>query len=188
MRSKPDVGVRRGSGKPPHKYCPLSARASGIALCAFLVFSTSLSAADSKSTPPEQPIPYSHKQHLALGLKCQDCHTNPDPGESMGIPAAAKCMACHITIAKDKPPIQKLASFAASKQPIPWVRVYQIPSYVDFSHRTHLEAGAKCENCHGPVAERDALWREGNISMGGCMDCHRRNKASIDCTYCHDAR
>ena len=42
--------------------------------------------------PPEQPIPYSHKQHVALGLKCKDCHTMPDPGELMTIPAAAKCM------------------------------------------------------------------------------------------------
>src|SRR2546427_7001080 len=36
-----------------------------------------------------QPIPYSHKQHIALGLKCGNCHEMPDPGELMGIPAAA---------------------------------------------------------------------------------------------------
>ena len=26
---------------------------------------------------PAQPLPYSHKKHLALGLRCQQCHTNP---------------------------------------------------------------------------------------------------------------
>ncbi len=34
----------------------------------------------------EQPIPYSHKQHLAFGLKCQECHTNPEPGKLMTFP------------------------------------------------------------------------------------------------------
>ncbi len=138
--------------------------------------------------PPQQPLPYSHKQHIALGLKCKECHANADPGEVMGFPAASKCMACHVSIAKDRPTIRKLKEFAEAKQEIPWVRVYQIPSYVDFSHRTHLEAGAACETCHGSVAERDALWREGTLSMGACMDCHRKNRASIDCTYCHEAR
>jgi hypothetical protein len=32
----------------------------------------------------EQPIPYSHKTHLALGLKCNSCHRNAYPGEFMG--------------------------------------------------------------------------------------------------------
>ena len=45
-----------------------------------------------------------------------------------------------------------------------------------------------CENCHGPVATRDALFRETDLSMGGCMDCHRRNKAPNDCNFCHEPR
>ncbi|MGI8743214.1 MAG: cytochrome c3 family protein [Bryobacteraceae bacterium] len=138
--------------------------------------------------PPRQPLPFSHKQHAATGLKCKECHQNADPGEMMGFPAASKCMACHVEIAKDKPAIQTLQQLATSRQPIPWVRVYQIPSYVAFSHRTHLEAGAGCEPCHGPVAQRDALWREGNISMGGCVACHRENRASTDCNLCHEPR
>src|ERR1700681_2178611 len=81
----------------------------------------------------EQPVPFSHKQHIALTLKCKDCHANPDPGESMGLPAASKCMACHVSIATDRPAIRKLKSFA--KEPIPWVSVFQIPSTIVFSHR-----------------------------------------------------
>ena len=136
----------------------------------------------------QQPIGFSHKQHGALGLKCKECHSNADPGESMGLPPASKCMACHISIAKDKPAVQQLAGYAARKQRIPWVRVYQIPAYVEFSHRSHLEGGAPCETCHGKVAERDALAKEGDTSMGACMDCHRKNKVSIDCAFCHEAR
>jgi hypothetical protein len=147
----------------------------------FLLFQAATSAA-----APQQPIPFSHKQHIAMKLQCKMCHANPDPGESMGIAAASVCMQCHSSIKTESPAIQKLASYAAQKRDIPWVRVYQIPSYVDFSHKTHLASGAVCESCHGAVGQRDVLFRETNISMGGCMDCHRQQKAPIDCTTCHE--
>jgi len=117
-----------------------------------------------------------------------ECHTNPSPGESMGIPAATKCMACHMSIAKDKPAIVKLTEAAKAKRDIPWVRVYQIPSYVAFSHKVHLDAGAQCSKCHGEVAQREVLFKEGDISMGACMNCHREHKASNDCGYCHELK
>lgn len=137
---------------------------------------------------PVQPIAYSHRQHIALGLQCKDCHTNPDPGDFMGLPQVSKCMSCHKSMKTDSPEIQKLAEFAANNRQPPWVRIYRIPDYVFFSHRAHMAAGAGCETCHGPVRERDQLWREVGISMGDCMDCHRANKASLDCSYCHDSR
>jgi len=140
-------------------------------------------------TGPTQPIPYSHKHHVSvLKLKCADCHTNPPPGEMMGFPATSKCMACHIAIAKDKPSIVKLAEAAKAKKDIEWVRIYQIPAFVAFSHKAHLEAGATCNKCHGNVAQRDVLFKETDISMGACMTCHRENKASNDCGFCHEPR
>jgi len=151
----------------------------------FLMFQ----AATSNAPPaPAQPIPFSHKQHIALKLQCKMCHANPDPGESMGIAQASVCMQCHSSIKADSPSIQKLAGFAAQNRNIPWVRVYQIPGYVDFSHKTHLSSGATCESCHGQVAQRDVLFRETNISMGACMECHRQHKAPIDCTACHEQK
>ena len=140
------------------------------------------------ATAPVQPVPYSHKVHLKLGLQCKDCHKNPDPGEVMGLPASTTCMNCHKAVKAESPHIQKIAESAKSGKPLPWVRVYQIPSYVFFSHRAHVEAGATCQNCHGPVAERDVIAKEVDISMGACMDCHRKMKASNDCTYCHEQR
>ncbi len=137
---------------------------------------------------PEQPVPYSHKKHVSMGLKCTECHTNPPPGESMGIPSVSKCMTCHMAVAKDKPAIQKIAEAASAKKELPWVRIYQIPSYVAFSHKAHLETGAACQKCHGDVAKRDVLFKEADISMGACMSCHRENKASNDCGFCHEQR
>jgi hypothetical protein len=137
----------------------------------------------------EQPLPFSHKQHAGtLKVACKMCHPSPDPGESMTIVGAGVCMQCHSAIKTDRPAIQKLAQYAREQRPIPWVRIYEIPSYVSFSHRTHLEAKNSCEECHGKVVERDQLWKQGDISMGGCMKCHQAKKVSIDCTFCHEPR
>jgi len=140
-----------------------------------------------KNPPPprEQPLPYSHKTHVALGLECAQCHVNPDPGDQMTLPAAETCMACHTSIATDKPAIQKLTALAASGEPIRWERVYRIPAMILFSHRAHLKGGSTCESCHGAVAQRDALFRETSLSMKSCMDCHKASGTSIECIYCH---
>jgi hypothetical protein len=135
----------------------------------------------------EQPLPFSHKQHSALGLKCQECHVNADADEHMGFPATSKCMACHVLIAKDKSDIKKLAEYAKSKEPIPWKRVYRLPDYVWFSHGTHLTAGAKCETCHGAVAEQAVLTKPIGRFMQGCMNCHQQHNASVECQTCHEA-
>ena len=141
-----------------------------------------------EKTSPAQPIPYSHKVHIAAGAQCKDCHRNPDPGDFMGIPAASVCMNCHRTVKTGSPAIQKLAEFAKEKKDIPWVRVYRLPDYVFFNHREHVEQGATCKDCHGDVAQMDVMTKVTDISMGACMACHRDRKASVSCTYCHDKR
>jgi Cytochrome c7 and related cytochrome c/Class III cytochrome C family len=155
-------------------------------LASFLLVSPLVHPQD--KNPPAQPIPFSHKTHVALPLKCSDCHAMPDPGEVIALPAASKCMACHRTIKPDSPAIKELRAYAGQNRPIPWARVYEIPSWVYFSHKTHLDSGAKCESCHGPVAERDRLWRESDLSMRACMDCHRTHKATLDCGGCHELK
>ena len=52
---------------------------------------------------PVQPLPYSHKKHVALGLDCRTCHVNPDPGKLMTFPPTTLCMGCHQGIAADRP-------------------------------------------------------------------------------------
>ena len=139
-----------------------------------------------KAEPPVQPIPYSHKKHLAFGLACQDCHPNPEPGDRMTLPPAAKCLSCHATVAKEKPAIQKLSEFAKSNQPIPWVRVYVVSSWVYWNHRSHLEAKMTCEACHGRVEQMEIMAKTTNVTtMAGCIDCHRKNDATTGCRFCH---
>jgi hypothetical protein len=135
---------------------------------------------------PDQPIPYSHKQHLALGLECKECHTNSEPGKLMTIPTADVCMQCHATIAKEKPAIQKLTEYSASKQPIPWVRVYQVLPGIEWSHRPHLAAGVKCQTCHGEVAQMEKISEVTSVTtMYACLHCHELNHAKASCDTCH---
>jgi hypothetical protein len=113
----------------------------------------------------------------------------PDPGYDAGFPPTAKCMECHRSIKKDSPPIQKLALFQEEDRPVPWVQVYQIPDYLDFSHKVHLaKATVTCETCDSPVRDRDVIRRETDISMGWSIDCHRTNNAPVACNVCHDPR
>jgi hypothetical protein len=138
---------------------------------------------------PAQPIPYSHKTHLKLGLKCAGCHTNPDSGQNMGIPESGRCMACHASIGKDQPAIRQLTSFYKDKQPIPWVRVCSISSTIIWSHRDHQKAGLTCNLCHGDVAQLDVMTRLMNVTtMDGCVGCHKDNHADASCGVCHEGK
>jgi hypothetical protein len=140
----------------------------------------------SEHAAPQQPLPYSHKTHLALGLKCQQCHTNPEPGAQMTFPAATTCMMCHKTIAKDRPAIVKLTEFAQSSQPIPWVRVYKVTPGVTWTHRKHVEAGMQCVMCHGNVAQLDSMAQTTSVlSMASCISCHQTHNAKTACATCH---
>lgn len=140
----------------------------------------------SEHTAPVQPIPYSHKTHLAFGLECKTCHRNPEPGNLMTFPATSTCMSCHSTVATEKTSIQKLASFAKSGQPIPWVRVYTVTRGVNWTHRKHLDAGINCETCHGQVAELAAMSQVTSVtSMGVCINCHKLHNAPTVCQTCH---
>jgi cytochrome c7-like protein/class III cytochrome C family protein len=136
---------------------------------------------------PQQPIPFSHKSHRAVGIKCLDCHTIRKPGFEAGLPQEATCMGCHSTVKPDSQTIKKLAEFYKAKKPVPWIKVYTVPDFVWFSHEVHYRgAHLECETCHGAVAEREVIAKEKPTSMNACVECHERYKASTDCGICHD--
>ncbi len=59
----------------------------------------------------------------------------------MTFPDESKCMSCHVAVKADSAEIQKLAKFAAEKRPVPWVRVYRLPTFVFWSHKAHQDTG-----------------------------------------------
>jgi hypothetical protein len=134
--------------------------------------------------PPEQPIPFSHKQHAATG--CTDCHRSATSDMRAGIPLAADCLTCHTQPAA--PALKTLHDLANAGQ-IPWRRVVSIPDYVTFSHRTHMSAkGTTCDTCHGPVQEMTATQKVYDMSMAACIECHKQRSARETCDTCHEPR
>src|SRR5262249_13983984 len=105
-----------------------------------------------------QPIAYSHKQHLALGLQCLDCHSSADTGAQASIPSVRKCMLCHAKLATGKPEVQKLAAYSKNHREVPWERVYGFPreALVRFQHAPHFRAGIQCGTCHGDMTQATA--------------------------------
>jgi len=134
--------------------------------------------------PTAQPVEFSHRRHAARGIQCVFCHPTARKAEAAGVPDAAICLSCHSGVATQNAIAAALARYEEAHEPIPWVRVYRLPSFVFFSHERH--AAAPCAICHGPVERRDALAREGNISMKGCVDCHKAKRAPIRCNLCHE--
>ena len=136
---------------------------------------------------PVQPIAFTHKVHLANGLKCVDCHVGVDTGPEPRIPGVSTCMTCHIAIATDKPEIKKVAAYQARGEDIPWQRVYgfEPESHVRFNHAPHIRAGVDCSTCHGDMTKATVAERTVNHTMGFCVTCHNQRKASVDCVTCH---
>ena len=137
-------------------------------------------------SPVVQPIQFSHRLHNSLGLECIQCHPTTESEEQAGLPPLTLCMTCHESITRESSDLKKLKEMAKSGKSIPWEPVYQLPFFVFFVHDRHAEAGIPFSSCHGPVEERDVLRLEGDISMIGCMDCHQKQKASLDCHVCHE--
>lgn len=133
---------------------------------------------------PTQPIAFNHKLHMQTAkMACNDCHEPRNNGSTLALPQPPKCMSCHASIAADKPDIKRLAEAAKNEDPILWVRVYRVPSFVTFSHKTH--SSNTCEECHGPVAERTAIAQEKDTNMGSCIACHQTKGAPTTCDTCH---
>ena len=137
-------------------------------------------------TAPTQPLPFSHKTHVALGLVCQTCHSNPDPGSLMTFPATELCMSCHVAVATDQPAIANLRAFAESGEEIPWQRVYALTPGVSWSHRAHLDSGTPCDTCHGDIGQAEAVAEtKAILSMATCIGCHQARGAVAECVTCH---
>lgn len=143
-------------------------------------------ALEDNAKPVDQPIRFSHKSHSELGLECVACHVSAEAGDQASLPEISLCMNCHDSLGRESAELDKLKKFADSKEPIPWVPVYQLPFYVFFSHSIHAKAGESCRSCHGPIQDREVLWAEGDISMSGCIDCHLKKDASLECHVCHE--
>jgi mono/diheme cytochrome c family protein len=139
---------------------------------------------------PKQPIAFSHKLHAgAYEINCKYCHTGAMKGKQANIPSPNICMNCHSQIKKESPEIQKIyaaigydvatASYTGKQKPIEWVRIHNLPDLAYFNHSQHVNVGGiECQTCHGPIQEMEVVKQYSLLTMGWCIDCHRKTNVN----------
>ncbi len=134
--------------------------------------------------PLEQPIQFPHNTHVqTLGMDCQYCHSGARKGVHAGVPPTQVCMGCHTLVDRaDRPELDKLVGYYERNEPIPWLKVHDLPDFVYFNHKRHVTAGVQCQECHGNVQEMGVNQRVSSLEMGWCLDCHAQHD-SIDENY-----
>lgn len=155
---------------------------------------------------PIQPIHYSHRIHAGSnGINCNYCHSAARVSKNAGIPSLNVCMNCHKNIAEvsdttataeyskafyDKE-IDKLykavgwdkvnQKYTGVTQPVKWVRIHNLQSFVYFNHSQHVTvAGVECQTCHGPVQTYEIQKQFAPLTMKWCIDCHRKTEVKME--------
>jgi mono/diheme cytochrome c family protein len=155
---------------------------------------------------PVQPIHYSHRIHAGSnGINCKYCHSAARVSKNAGIPSLNVCMNCHKNINEVSDTtataeyskafydgeIQKLYTavgwdvatqkYTGKTQPVKWVRIHNLPDFVYFNHSQHVTvAGIECQTCHGPVQTYEIQKQFAPLTMGWCINCHRKTEVKME--------
>ncbi|MBI3500946.1 MAG: c-type cytochrome [Bacteroidetes bacterium] len=141
---------------------------------------------------PTQPIKFSHQVHAGkLSINCVYCHSGAEKGKTAGVPSANVCMNCHKAISEGpltgKVEIAKIydavgwdpakGAYTKPQHPLKWNRVHALPDFAYFNHSQHVVVGKQdCKNCHGDIASMDVAQQISPLTMGWCIDCHRKTE------------
>lgn len=190
----------------PHADRKLRYAVSGVlaliaAAALFGLFRTVTGSAWGVGAEVEQPVPFSHRQHIDnTELACADCHAGVDSARSAGMPANSVCLACHDTLFRGTPSLHPLYEAAEAGRQLRWNAVSALPDFTRFHHGVHARAGAECRVCHGDVAAMERVAKAETLSMDFCVDCHRASQQGgkpgirpvtgwrhdlTDCSVCH---
>ena len=110
-----------------------------------------------KGYEPRQPILFRHTRMAGapvwqtnekgekvnvggFGIPCVYCHTMPYKGRHSTVPSTAVCMNCHSTVGLNKEWVLKMKEYWDRGEPIPWVKVHDLPDFVYYDHSAHLNA------------------------------------------------
>ncbi len=155
---------------------------------------------------PIQPIHYSHRIHAGSnGINCKYCHSSARVSKNAGIPSLNVCMNCHKNIAEVADTtatpeyskafydaqIQKLydavgwdkatQKYTGKTNPVKWVRIHNLPDFAYFNHSQHVTvAGIECQTCHGPVQTYEIQKQFAPLTMGWCINCHRKTDVKME--------
>jgi mono/diheme cytochrome c family protein len=153
---------------------------------------------------PIQPIHYSHRIHAGSNkINCNYCHSSARVSKHSGIPSLNVCMNCHKNINEVSDTtataehskafydgeIQKLykavgwdgSKYTGKTEPVKWVRIHNLPDFVYFNHSQHVAvAGIECQTCHGPVQTYEVMKQFSPLTMGWCINCHRKTEVKME--------
>ncbi|MDQ6950697.1 MAG: cytochrome c3 family protein [Mariprofundales bacterium] len=147
--------------------------------------------ADDVSTA-QQPIEFPHSRHAGkYKINCMYCHTFARRSKVAGIPPVSKCIGCHLHLpsVRNKPRIKKLFSYWEQKKPIPWLKVHDMPDFVYFTHKRHIQrfifqdgrpTQQVCGMCHGDVKTFSVGRKVRAMTMGWCLSCHKQFQGVSD--------
>ncbi|MES2574562.1 MAG: c-type cytochrome [Bacteroidota bacterium] len=172
----------------------------------YFVYGYLMQVGNDQNYAPIQPIHYSHRIHAGSnGIDCNYCHSAARVGKTAGIPSLNVCMNCHKSISEvsdttataeyskdfyDKE-IAKLykavgwdkenQKYTGKTQPVKWVRIHNLQSFVYFNHSQHVNvAGVECQTCHGPVETFEIQKQFAPLTMKWCVDCHRKTEVKME--------
>ncbi len=133
---------------------------------------------------PTQPVPFSHKIHAGqLGLDCRYCHSFAEVSGHSNVPTNETCFNCHGpgkgNIRSGSPKLAKVIEANETGNPIPWIKIHNVPDYAYFNHSVHLNRGVSCVSCHGKINEMEVVRHAEPQSMGWCLDCHRNPELKL---------
>ncbi len=147
-----------------------------------------------------QPIEFKHDVHASsvedggLGMSCEYCHSNARKSKHAGVPPTQTCVGCHSMIdPSGREGLVQLDTYIKESgenygQPIPWVKVHDIPDFVYFNHSRHVKSGVECTDCHADMSKHGVAVRAPDMTMlmGWCLECHAEHP-SVDANYGADA-
>ena len=165
---------------------------------------------DVKNYRPAQPIHFKHNIHVKQNkIDCKYCHSGVLDSKHALIPSANVCMNCHAAVNEghcegSKDEIQKIYDATGwvpekgqylhadgkyydkprEDKPIKWVKVHNLQDFVYFNHSQHVVVGGlDCKECHGDVENMTIAEQYAPLTMGWCVDCHKKTEINEKMSY-----
>ncbi len=156
-------------------------------LAVLLLFLTTVYSSPVMAEEFNQPIEFNHKTHAGTNeIPCEFCHSYARRSINSGAPSMESCFGCHRVVKgsdeKQQKEIAKLLEFWENQKTIPWKKIHDVPDFVHFSHKRHIQAGFDCTECHGDINQLEILsmaTMASDLSMGWCMTCHIKEQQTL---------
>ncbi len=133
----------------------------------------------------EPDLNFSHKLHVTeQSIECSTCHSNANgsvSGTDDLLPKEKICLDCH-----EKKDNNCTLCHKSGKNP---VLIERINNYLPkFTHKFHIDNGAKCETCHKGIENQESVSNERFLpKMENCYSCHEIPETIAGCYECHNA-